>query len=461
MLLVKLKSTADETMPPIGLGYIATAIRGRHSVGILDCIKENIGTEQLLEKIGAQGIDVVGMQFFTMNYGGIMETARGIKERFPHVTVVVGGPHPSAMPEETMREIPEIDFAFAGESEIGFPALLDLLEKGEKGKAKLAKVPSLIWRDGERVVVNERKFVKNLDELGTPSWDLLRPGTYPQAPHGSFFRQYPTAPIIVTRGCPYQCTFCAGHVVSGRMIRVRGVDSVIEEIKLLHNRYGINEIHIEDDNFTMSRRFVEEFCNRLISENLGISWCCPNGMRLDTLDRELLLLMKRSGLYSVSVGIESGSERILKLVKKRLTPAQTREKIELIDSVGLGVIGFVMLGFPTETEEEIEETINFVLGLKLKRINFSCLQPFPGTEIYDTLRASGEIGDVDWKNCFLFRATYSPKGISKERLRQLRQKGLSKFYMRPHILLGMLREIRTPQHFYFVMKRGLHWLFME
>lgn len=460
ILLLKLKNEADEVIPPIGLGYLATELGKKHKVTILDCLKEKTEIPQVVDSIVAKKNDLVGLSFYTMNYHQIKRAARAIKESVPSVKIVVGGPHPSALPRETLQEIPEIDFAFMGEAELGFSQLADLLDKKKRlGQSDLQKVASLVWRKNNgQIVLNERKNVDNLDELGFPSWDLLKPVTYPPAPHGSFVKQFPVAPVIITRGCPYNCTFCAGHIVSGKKMRFRSVEHVIGEIRFLVNKYGVKEIHIEDDNFTFNRRFVEGFCKKLLEENLGITWACPNGMRLDVLDRELLLLMKKSGLYSVSVGIESGSDRILKLVKKRLTTKIIRDKVELINSLGLNVIGFAMLGFPTETREEIEQTINFVCSLPLKRINFSFLQPFPGTEIYNTLIEHGEIEKVNWSTCFLFKATYAPKGITLEELRRMRQKGLRKFYLRPKIILSMLSEIKTPKQLYFVIRRGIRWL---
>jgi radical SAM superfamily enzyme YgiQ (UPF0313 family) len=461
VLLVKLNAQADEIIPPVGLGYLAAALMEKHHVEILDCVKENKNLPELLAFLSEKKFDMAGFLFFSMNYGQIMEYSAAIKEKFPKIFIVVGGPHPSAMPKETLGEIHDIDFAFVGEAELGFAQLADALDKKKVEESDLERVASLVWRRSGKVVVNARKILENLDAIDLPAWDLLKPETYPQAPHGSFSKQFPTAPIIITRGCPYSCTFCGGSLVSGKRIRYRSLGNVIKEIALLVEKHGIKEIHIEDDNFTMNRSFVENFCKTLIKKNFGITWACPNGIRLDTIDRDLLLLMKKSGLYSVSVGIESGSDRILKLIKKSLTTRQIKEKIELIDSVGLSVIGFVMLGFPTETRAEIEQTIGFVCSLPLKRINFSCLQPFPGTEVYDSLIAAHEIDNVEWDKCFLFRANYAPKGISVEELRKLRQKGLRKFYMRPKIILSLLGEIKTPKQFYFVVRRGIRWLFLN
>ena len=164
---------------------------------------------------------------------------------------------------------------------------------------------------------------------------------------------------------------------------------------------------------------VREFCDKLKSNNLNISWACPNGVRLDALDKELLLLMKSSGLYSVSVGIESGSDRVLKHMRKNLTKSKIKEKIDLIKSAGLDVIGFFIMGYPTETRKDILETINFAKKLNLKRASFMIFKPFPGTDITKQLAAKGEINvqKENWDKYILADAVYSPPGVSKKELK--------------------------------------------
>ena len=163
--------------------------------------------------------------------------------------------------------------------------LLDLIAEDKISHETLKERAGFDVERWSRTIVNQQIFVENLDELGMPSWDFIRPDTYPLSPHGGFFKNYPIAPIIISRGCPFSCTYCAGHLVSGKKIRFRSTDNVIEEIKILYHQYGIREIHIEDDNFTFIRNLVMEFCRKLKENNLNISWTCPNGVRLDTLIR--------------------------------------------------------------------------------------------------------------------------------------------------------------------------------
>jgi radical SAM superfamily enzyme YgiQ (UPF0313 family) len=180
---------------------------------------------------------------------------------------------------------------------------------------------------------------------------------------------------------------------------------------------------------------------------------------MDTLDREMLRAMKESGLYFLSVGVESGSDRILERIKKNLTVERMEEKIRLIREAGIGISGFFMLGFPGETKEEMEETIRFAARLPLDRASFANFQPFPGCEEFDRLRRSGEL-TVDW-DLFaptLQSTTYAPSGVDVRTLRRLRKRALWTFYARPAIVWKMLGEVRSPGHVLHVLRRGLRWL---
>jgi radical SAM superfamily enzyme YgiQ (UPF0313 family) len=216
-----------------------------------------------------------------------------------------------------------------------------------------------------------------LDKLGIPAWDLIKPYEYPEAQHGAFFKNFPIAPITITRGCPYSCTFCAGNFISGKIFRKRSARHVVEEIKTLHDKYGIREIHITDDNFTLDKDFAKDVLRHIKQMDFKISWSVPNGIRAESLDEELLSLMKETGLYLISLGIESGSDRILKLMKKNTTTSLMKDTIERIRKFDIDIAGFFIIGFPGETLGDIERTIQFSLDLDIIRANFFTYLPHP------------------------------------------------------------------------------------
>lgn len=459
--LVKVLSVADEVVPPFGLGYLAEAVRRRgHEAVVVDALRDELGEEELVSRLAGLEPDLVGVLLFSKDLRIVRSLLRVVRAALPAAKTCVGGPHPSAVPAETMAYFGDaLDFAFVGEAETGLPMLLDRLRNGEAGG--LHEVPGLIHRNGDVVAVNPRVFEEDLDAL-VVAWDLIPPASYPRAPHGAYFRQFPVAPIVTSRGCPFQCTFCAAECVGGRKIRRRSVENVVSEIEMLRDRYGVREIHVEDDNFTGKKEYVLAFCEALRRRAPGISWTCPNGVRVDTLDREMIAAMKSSGLYFLSVGVESGSDRILKAMKKSLTVGRIEEKVRLVREAGIEVSGFFMLGFPGETPAEMEETIRLALRLPLARASFANFQPFPGCEEFERLRDSGEIA-VDWETFAptLQSTSYHPAEISAEDLRRMRKRALRRFYARPGVAWGMMREIRSLDHAAWILRRGWRWLTIE
>lgn len=457
------KEKALNVIPPIGLGYLATAARkaGFSDVLILDCVREKFDFKAFAREIRRVSPDVIGFQVFSHDLYSLHESLKIVKIIKPDAVTIAGGPHPSGLPKEILKNFLNLDFAFKGEAEIGFPLLLEKLSKNKKfvsspSSSLFKKIPGLIWRRGQtEVEVNPQIFPNNLDELGLPAWDLLKPQEYPDAPHGIFFKNLPIAPIMATRGCPFECTYCAGKTVTGRKIRTRSVDNVISEIELLYRKYGIREIHILDDNFTINKDYTKEFCKKLLLKDFKISWCCTNGVRLDTLDLETLTLMKKSGCYYISAGIESGSDRILNLMKKGLSVKIIKKQIQLIKKSGLDINGFFILGYPGETEEDIEKTIYFAKTLGLKRAAFPNFLPLPGTVIYKDLIGSGELKEeeVDWGKIFHADVPYSPSSISKKRLKYLQRRAYIEFYLRLGVLLDVFREIKTLEQVKFLWRR--------
>lgn len=465
VLLIKPYNISDHIQPSLGLGYLATVLKDRHEVDILDCIKQNIWGDKLIEYISISRPDVVGFQMYTYDLYMVKKEINLIKSNFPDVIVVAGGPHPSALPEETLEKMKQgLDFILCGECEASFPGFLDALSKKQKGGFRdlgyddLKDIEGIAFIREGKVFKNEPRMIQDLDSLKFPAWDIIKPQTYPEAQHGAFFKRFPIAPIMTGRGCPFSCTFCEGHIITGKRVRKRSVGNVIEEIAMLVKDYGIREIHIVDDNFSMYKEYVMEFCESLINRRLDITWATPNGVRIDSLDREMLLAMKASGYYLASVGIEFGSERMLKLTKKALSKDKIRKGVSLIRKAGLNIAGFFMMGYPGETEEEINMTIDFALSLPLIRANFFIFLPLPGTEIYKQLAKADELNGIDWEHFYFTHAAYTTNRLSVMNLRNLQRKAFFLFYLRPSIFIANILRIKTLRQLKFLFIRAYRWL---
>lgn len=444
---------SDHIQPPLGLGYLATSLRKNNfEILIIDANKEHLNVLRLVEQIKRENPSFVGFQFYTSNFKYIKEGLQAVKKINSNIITLVGGPHPSALPEQVFSTLGScLDFAFQGEAEIGLPMLL-------KGNIHLEKIPGLIFRKNNQIVVNPPHFEQELDRFDYPAWDLLRPETYPEAQHGAFFEKFPIAPIITSRGCPFSCSFCAGKQNTGTIFRKRSVENVIKEMKYLYEIHNIREFHIVDDNFTLDKCFAKEILKEIIKLNLDASFAVPNGIRLDSLDEEILLLMKKAGFYLISAGIESGSDRILRLMNKHLTIKKIKEKISLIKKTSLDLSGFFILGYPDETVREIKKTIKFSLNLGLLRANYFLFLPLPGTPIFEKLRKNKLLEKIDFNRFSFTKPTFTNK-IKKKRLKKLQREAFIRFYLfRPKILLKNLQKIKRPKQVIFLLKRAVHWL---
>jgi radical SAM superfamily enzyme YgiQ (UPF0313 family) len=459
ILLVNPKLRLDNILPVLGLGYLANAIKDKHEVKILDCMKEDFSLDDYGDYLNNYRPDIVGIQCFTYDIYIVAAYLKVTKQVLPDAVAIIGGPHPTAMPDESMRFFGNtLDYAFRSEAEEGLPGLLELIETKELSNDRLSKVKNLIWRNGDQVVVNPITYIADVSKLGMPAWELMPPDSYPKSPFSAFYKRFPVAPIITSRGCPYDCIYCQAGLMSGTHMRYRPISLVLEEIKYLASKFGVKEFQIIDDNFTLNRKYVMEFCDAIIKNNMDILWTCPNGVRLDTLNDDMVEAMKSSGCYVISAGIESGSDRVLQYIKKQETVGIIKEKVAMIQRHGIDVIGFFMLGFPTETVAEMKQTIKISKDLGLLRAIFFLFHPLPGTEMYTMLEHTGELKGINFDANSFAEVAYAPRGITKKQLKNIQKKAFLSFYLRPKQFLNLVFRIKSPGHFKFILKRVYRWL---
>ena len=459
VLLVNPKLRLDNILPVLGLGYLANAIKDKYEVKILDCMKEDFTLDDYARYLKDYKPDVVGIQCFTYDIYIVADYLKQTRRILPDAITMIGGPHPTAMPEESMGFFGiTLDYAFRSEAEEGLPELLKLIESKSVINDNLSRVKNLIWRNGDQIVVNPITYIPDISKLGMPAWELMPPGTYPKSPFSAFYKKFPVAPIITSRGCPYDCIYCQAGLMSGTHMRYRPVSLVIEEIRYLQRTFGVKEFQIIDDNFTLNRKYVMDFCNALARNNMDILWTCPNGVRLDTLNDEMVEAMKASGCYVISAGIESGSDRVLQIIKKQETVGVIREKVAMIQKHGIDVVGFFMLGFPTETPAEMKQTIQLSKELGLLRAIYFLFHPLPGTELYADLEHNGELKGINFDANSFAEVAYAPRGITKKQLKNIQRRAFLGFYLRPKQFLNLVFNIKSLNHFKFIIKRVYRWL---
>ncbi|MBU1626044.1 B12-binding domain-containing radical SAM protein, partial [bacterium] len=441
VLLLRPINHISVIIPNIGLGYIAAGLRRHsHDVQILDCPAQRLNFKSLDYFLSQNKFDMVGIQCYSFDLKTLRAHLSLLRKHLPSAYIVIGGAHPSALPKDMLTDYPEIDFVIVGEADESLAILADNLEKIDGGLTVpvdnlLTSVPNLAYRNNGDITINPTKFIDDLDKVSPPAWDLIKPSDYPVSPQGTFLKRYPYAPINVTRGCPFKCTFCAGYLITGRKVRSRSIDNLMEEVHLLYDEYGVRELHIEDDNFSYNSRILVDFCESVIREKLDIAWSCVNGLRIESLNKENLQLMEQAGCYSMALGIESANPRILTMMKKKITIEQVKEQVDLVKkSSNIQITGFFILGYPTETKIEMFNTVRFSMGLNIDKANFGSLMLLPGSEITDYVLKSGELEKIEWEKMTEYEVFYAPKGISRREMRTILTKAFFLFYFRPRIM---------------------------
>lgn len=443
VLLVIPPSTARaKRTPDLGLGYLAACLRAAgHEADILDAFLQRLDAAASARAIRDSGAELVGVKVYSLDVPAVQQLLALLQTEAPEIPVVIGGPHPSCeQPEALFEQFPSLHYAVAGEGEQSIVTLADLLSGSE---VDYAAVPGLIWRGtAGQVHANAKMLTQDLDALPLPAWDLIDPRRYPSG-YSYLTVALPAAPMILTRGCPFRCTFCASHLITGRKVRKRSIDNIIEEMRLLSTRYGVRTIDVVDENVAFDRVWFLELCERIAAANLGLKWNCPYGVRLDSLDEAMVRAMERAGCTGLSLGIESGSNRILKQIKKSLTVERATEQVWLLRRCSSIVLqGFFMLGFPGETREEMEQTIALARVLPLDLAIFSVWWPAPGTELYADLCRDNE-GTAPRHAAGLGQdyCARSYGTVTDAALKAMHRKAYRQFYLRPRTLLTMLRML--------------------
>ncbi|HNW88699.1 MAG TPA: cobalamin-dependent protein [Bacteroidales bacterium] len=431
--------------PPIGIGYLMKVLESMDGIEqiFLDCKLHNIDNNSLLNRLIDLQPLLVGFQIFSVDYGRFKKLLPAIKQRLPNCIFVAGGPHISGLPVHTLETNPDLDYAIAGEAEEALPLLVESILSGMKEPA-IDQIPNLIYRRNNKIIRNPQKWI-DVNAYGAPAWHLLEPDLYPPVQHGTFHKNNRVVPILTSRGCPYPCTFCAGHLVTGKKIRLREIKSVVDEIEWLINTYNFGEFIIEDENFTYYKSHVIEFADEIQRRNIKCCFSFPNGIRLDRIDEEIVSRMSEMGTYMVCLGIESGSRETLTRMGKNWDFDLVRERASLLKRYGIIVNASFILGYRDEAIEDIKQTIDFSLSLPVDAAYFGNYLPLPGSTDFETLIQQGELvlDQISWEsyNSYTGVFPYHPRDISERELSKAIKVATIRFYLRPRIMWGILRRM--------------------
>lgn len=419
--------------PPLGVGYISSYLKKEgHNVLFVDGLNLDLTPDEIVRRV--KDYPVVGITVLTDFYLHSKIITQKLKKMGK--IVILGGVHPTVLAEESLKDS-GADFAVVGEGEISMAELVYAIEN----RKDTSSIKGVLSREHpERFI--PREFVTDLDDLPFPDWISMDPRKYQKAPHGALIKNFPVAPVTSTRGCPYECTFCVSPQFWHKKLRFRSPENVVKEIEYLVRKFGVKEIHFEDDNLTMKRSHIEQICRLIIKKKLNISWATPNGIRADKVDEKLLHLMKKSGCYYVVFGIESGNQNILNNIKKHETLADIERAVKLASKVGMMTQGFFIFGLPGETEKTIQKTMKFAKKLPLDRAQFLLLDLLPGSELWEQHKHELK---VDYSKRSYQDITWVPKTISSAKLKDSQSKAFKQFFFRPRPIFSLIRYFKPAQ----------------
>lgn len=426
-------------IPPLGLAYMAAYLQQHgHHCRIYDGIAEPQPFSSITTM--ASDYDVVGITVVSAYAKRAIELLHALRESNVETPLVVGGPHVTAMPGDLLGE--GADYAVIGEGE---QTMLELVEALSAGGKSIGEIPGLMCRYGERTIRSEpRQRIAPLDVIPLPARDLLPMHLY----RSSIARasQQPSHSLLTSRGCPGICSFCS-KLTFGTATRYFSAERIVEEFFLLRDKYGARDVAVWDDNFVSDLSLVMSVCEELRRKQFNRTWSVE--ARIDGVDEPTLKALKSAGCSYIAYGIESGSQRVLDYIHKRITLKQIRETVALTKKLGIKIRGYFMMGFPGESIQEMEQTALFARELDVDIASFTLFVPLPGTQEYRRAQQTGIFDPLYYRKKivpefnFPSDPIYVPAGMTAGELLSLHQSAYNRYYFRPYRIAREFSGIRS------------------
>ncbi|MCK5862952.1 MAG: radical SAM protein [Candidatus Hydrogenedentes bacterium] len=442
--------------PPLGLLYIAAWLRERFSLDI--CVVnqrvEGWSSERLVKEAIAFEPDIIGLGCMTPSSYALPGITEALRVALPNTLQVLGGPHIAAFGEDSLA-VTAADAAVVGEGEVLMEQIVRAVIEG----GTMADIPGLIRRDTDgTVVVNPgmQPLIEDLDTLPLPAYDLIDVSRYWRQPAMAPIPRRKYMALFSSRGCPYGCIYC--HNVFGRKFRAHSAARMVEEIEYGMKTFGVEEVEFVDDCFNLDRKRVLEY-SELLQQKVGaVKTIFPNAIRGDLLDVETVDALVGAGMYYTALALESGTPRIQELIRKRLNIPKFLEAVALCAERKVFTNGYVMLGFPTETEAEIKETIRVASESRLNIASFFRVTPFPNTPLYKYVEEHSpeKLAAVSYNEMEYWRVKVNLSAVSDKTLDWHLGNANRNFYLRPKRLYRLLREYPKP-----MLLPGYGWMFLK
>lgn len=368
---------------PMGIGYLLSAIKQDREAMAVNYELMDHAFLKLPDVINSFQPDIIGLSCTTFNRGNISRFCGWVRKYYPHIKIIIGGVHASFFPKQMLYNY-KSDYVVIGEGEQTLRELCDAIDEGDD----LNKVKGIVYKGNYAAIFTEpREQLKDLDELQIPDFSYAE----------NMMRKSGLGFIITSRGCPAHCNFCCTSTYWGQKVRMYSVKRVVNEIEIMINKYGVNKILFHDDTFNLSIKRVIEICDEIINRKLNITWAAA--CRVHPVSKEMIKKMVEAGCRHICWGVESGSEKMLKLIDKKITKEQIKNAYDLCkEYIGIISIGaFTMVGNPGESDETINESSDFINTLALTDSpGTAALYILPGTKVYEDLKAKNPDIDNFW-----------------------------------------------------------------
>lgn len=434
-------SSAISLRPPNDLAYMAAMLR---TIGITPIVTdypaEGLGWKRFKKDLIAQQPDLIVMSVTTGTILDDMEAFRIARRLLPEVITVAKGAFFFACDLRRLEsaEFDAMEYALVGESE----TIINDLVEGIRNGIDPSGIPNIIHRgvggSWNRTVI--REFEKDVDSIPFPARDLIKNELYVRPDTGE-----PQATIQTARGCPSQCVFCLTPLISGARVRQRSPKNIVDEIEECVRHYGIRQFFFKADTFTINRKFVIDLCQEILRRELRISWVANS--RVDTIDEERLLWMKKAGCWLVAYGFESGNDDILRRMKKEATVADAEKAVRMTRAAGVRTYGFFMLGLPWDTHDTIRQTLDFAKRLDCDYSEIHLATPYEGTELHTLVVEAGLLADDVAGHNYFSDPVVGSMFVSREDLLRYRREGMRRLFLSPKYVIRTLSRIRSVKEF--------------
>ena len=413
----------------IGLAYMAAVLEEKgHEVTVIDCPALNLDQETLKSKLASIQPQIIGITSMTPTIQSAVLSAQVAKQACPNSTVVLGGPHATFMDKQVLAEENAVDVIVRGEGE---QTLLELAQNAGNPKA-LDNIKGITFRKNGQAIRNpERPFIQNLDDLPRPAYKHFDLEKY-----RLFGRKM--LPIITSRGCPSQCSFCTTSRIFGRPFRARSPKNVVDELEWLRDEHGADAFSFYDDTFTLDKNRALKICEDIKNRKLGIPWDCQT--RVSTVTEDMLKIMRDANCQQVFFGVESGCQTILDAVHKGTSVEQNKKAIKMAKDAGLFVAVSVMVGYPGETQEMLEQTIDLLRQAEPDDAYICVATPYPGTELRTIIEEKGWKISNDWKKYDTTIPVFENPNLSETDVNKIRSKFYDSFYSPKYVLHHIFKK---------------------